>query len=36
MEKYYPYIQKLIHRLHLEHILDQDKETKEAVEILSG
>ncbi len=34
MEKYYPYIQKLIHRLHLEHILDQDKETKEAVEIL--
>lgn len=34
MEKYYPYIQKMIHRLQLEHILDRDKETKKAVEIL--
>ncbi len=34
MEKYYPYIRRLIHKLHLEHILDQDKGTKEAVEIL--
>lgn len=34
MEKYYPYIRQLIHKLHLERILDQDKGTKEAVEIL--
>lgn len=34
MEKYYPYIWQLIHKLRLERILDQDKGTKEAVEIL--
>ncbi|MCI9410616.1 MAG: type II secretion system F family protein [Eubacterium sp.] len=34
MEKYYPYIRQLIHKLRLERILDQDKGTKEAVEIL--
>lgn len=34
MEKYYPYIWQLVHKLHLECILDQDKGTKEAVEIL--
>ncbi len=34
MEKYFSYIQQLIHKLRLERILDQDKETKEAVEIL--
>lgn len=34
MEKYYPHIRRLIHRLHLEPILDRDKGTKEAVEIL--
>ncbi|MCI8365506.1 MAG: type II secretion system F family protein [Eubacterium sp.] len=34
MEKYYPYIRRLIHKLRLERILDRDKGTKEAVEIL--
>lgn len=34
MEKYYPCIRRLIHKLRLEHILVRDRKTREAVEVL--